>query len=348
MKLSNPLQNLLKGLGLLLIVIIGGTMGYRIIEGWSFLDSLYMTITTITTVGYTEVHPLSTSGRIFSIILILGGVGTAFYILTALVQYMLEGELGIRIGRQHMEAKIKRLNTHFILCGYGRVGEAIANTLKQEGAPFVAIERNSERADKAVKAGHLTIQDDATKNEVLKGARIDRARALIAALGDDADNTYTTLAARQLNPTLPIIARASNIEAQKKIELAGAHRVIAPEISGGERMAMLALRPTTVEFVETVLLGRGQELLVEEIEIGEESPLIGSTIKEAEERFPGVRILALKKKDGILVPNPGPSRTVEKTSSLTAFGTVQQLRAIEECCQPGKMTARSARKSRIK
>src|SRR4030042_2639117 len=148
MKLSSPLQNLLRGIGLLLIVIVGGTMGYRIIEGWSFIDCLYMTITTITTVGYTEVHPLSTAGRIFSIILILSGVGTAFYILTTLVQYMLEGELGIRIGRRRMEAKIKILKNHFILCGYGRVGEAIANTLKQHGAEFVVIERTSENAEK--------------------------------------------------------------------------------------------------------------------------------------------------------------------------------------------------------
>jgi len=323
-------------------------MGYRIIEGWPFIDCLYMTITTITTVGYTEVHPLSTAGRIFSIILILSGVGTAFYILTALVQYMLEGELGIRIGRRRMEAKIKGLKNHFILCGYGRVGEAVANTLKQQGAEFVVIERTPENAEKSRQSGCLTIQDDATRDEVLRGARIDKARALITALGDDADNTYATLAARQLNNTVPIIARASSTAAQKKMQLAGAHRVVAPEISGGERMAMLALRPTTVEFVETVLLGKEQELLVEEIEAGEESPLIGYTIKEIEERFPGVRILALKKKDGALVPNPSQNSTVEMASSLTAFGTIEQLRAIEGYRQPSKVKARSASHSRAR
>jgi voltage-gated potassium channel len=346
MKLSTPLQNLFRGIGLLLIIIFAGTIGYRIIEGWSLIDSLFMTITTISTVGYGEVHPLSTAGRIFSIFLILGGVGAVFYILTMLVKHIVEGEFGIRIGRQSMEAKIKELHNHFILCGYGRVGEATANTLEQHKAKFVVIEITQVNADKARQAGFLTVQGDATKDEVLRRARIGEAGALIAALGDDADNTYTTLAARQLNPTIPIIARANNIEAQKKLQLAGAHRVVAPETSGGERMAMLALRPSTVEFVETVLLGRGQELLIEEIEVNKDSPLVGSAIKQVEERFHGVRILALRDKDGGLIPNPNPNATIEKNSSLAAFGTTQQLQSIEGCCQPNEVTRKPTTKSR--
>ena len=233
-----------------------------------------------------------------------------------------------------MKAKIKKLQNHFILCGYGRVGEAIASALKQHKAKFIVIEITQKNADKAREAGFLTIQDDATKDEVLRRAGVDKAVALITALGDDADNTYTTLATRQLNPSLPIIARANNIEAQKKLQLAGAHRVVAPETSGGERMAMLALRPKTVEFVETVLLGRGQELLIEEIEVNKDSPLVGSAVKQVEERFPGVKILALKDKYGILLPNPNPNVTIENDSSLAAFGTPEQLIAVEGCCQP--------------
>jgi voltage-gated potassium channel len=345
MRFLGALQDLVRGLGALLLIVVAGTIGYRLIEGWSFMDSLFMTITTITTVGYAEVHPLSTAGQIFTVFLILGGVGTAFYILTSLVRYIIEGEFGFRIGRQRMEAKIKKLHNHFILCGYGRVGETIARVLKQQGAEFVVIERNAEAIKKAQQAGCLAILDDATKDESLKQARIDSARGLIAALGDDADNTYTTLAARQLNPTLPVIARASSTAAQKKLQLAGANRVVAPEISGGERMAMLALRPTTVEFVETVLLGREQELLVEEIEAAEGSSLVGSTIKEIEERFTGIRILAFKKKDGSLIPNPGPHSTVEKESSLIAFGTIEQLQSIEGCCQPGRTRTQPVKKS---
>jgi len=337
MRLLGALRDVIRGLGALLLVVLVGTIGYRLIEGWSFLDSLYMTVITITTVGYAEVHPLSPAGQSFSIVLMLGGVGTAFYILTSLVRYILEGEFGIRIGRQRMEAKIKKLHNHFILCGYGRVGQAIAGILKQQGAKFVAIDRDVEAINKAQQSGYLTIQGDATKDEVLKEARIDSARGTIMALGDDAANIYTTLAVKDLNATLPIVARANDEYAERKLLQAGVQRVVAPEIIGGARMARLALRPQAVEFIETVLFGREKQLLVEEIEAGEKSPLVGSTIKEIEERFPGVRILALKKLDGALVPNPEQNTTVEGASSLTAFGTIEQLQAIEECCQPSKV-----------
>jgi len=345
MKFFGALQDLAKGLGVLLLVVIAGTLGYRFIEGWSFLDSLYMTITTITTVGYSEVHPLSTAGRIFGIFLILCGVGTAFYILTSLVQYMLEGELGIRIGRQRMEAKIRKLNNHFILCGYGRVGQAIANILKQQEAKLVVIDRDRESINKAQEAGFLTIHSDATKDESLKQARIDSARGIIIALGDDASNIYTTLTAQELNAKLPIVARANNEEAQRKLRQAGADRIVAPEAIGGARMARLALRPQAVEFIETVLFGREKQLLVEEIEAAEGSPLVGSTVKEIEEQFTGIRILALKEKNGVLIPNPGQHATVSNESSLTAFGTIEQLRSIEEFCQPSRRKTKAVKKS---
>ena len=345
MKFFGALQDLARGLGVLLLVVIAGTLGYRFIEGWSFLDSLYMTITTITTVGYSEVHPLSTAGRIFGIFLILCGVGTAFYILTSLVQYMLEGELGIRIGRQRMEAKIRKLNNHFILCGYGRVGQAIANILKQQEAKLVVIDRDRESINKAQEAGFLTIHSDATKDESLKQARIDSARGIIIALGDDASNIYTTLTAQELNAKLPIVARANNEEAQRKLRQAGADRIVAPEAIGGARMARLALRPQAVEFIETVLFGREKQLLVEEIEAAEGSPLVGSTVKEIEEQFTGIRILALKEKNGVLIPNPGPHTTVSNESSLTAFGTIEQLLSIEEFCQPSRRKTKAVTKS---
>jgi voltage-gated potassium channel len=336
MKLWGPLLDLWRGVIILLLVLVVGTFGYRIIEGWSFLDSLFMTITTITTVGYREVHPLSTAGRIFTIFLILGGVGTAFYILTSMVRYILEGEFGIRIGRQRMEAKIRRLNGHFILCGYGRVGRAIANILKQQEARFVVIDWDLNAVNKAQQAGYLTINGDATKDESLKQARIDNARGIIIALGDDGSTIYTTLAAKELNASLSIVARVSNEDADRKLQQAGADRVVAPESIGGMRMARLALRPQAVEFIETVLFGREKQLLVEEIEAAEGSPLVGSTIKEIEEQFAGIRILALKEKNGVLIPNPGPHTTIEKENSLTAFGTLEQLKSIEGCCQPEK------------
>lgn len=246
-----------------------------------------------------------------------------------------------------MEAKIRRLNNHFILCGYGRVGQAIASILIQQEAKFIVIDRDRETINKAQQAGCLTIQGDATKDESLRQAKIDNARGIIIALGDDAASIYTTLAVKELNAMLPIVARANNEDAGRKLLQAGAQRVVAPELIGGARMARLALRPQAVEFVETVLFGRKKQLLVEEIETGDESTLVGSTIKEIEERFPGVRILALKSKDGALIPNPGQNSAVEKANSLTVFGTVEQLRAIEGCCQPSKVKVKSTNKRRV-
>ena len=296
MKFWGPLQDLGRGAIILLLILIVGTIGYRLIEGWSFIDSLFMTVITITTVGYNEIHPLSTAGQIFSIILILGGVGTAFYILSSLVRYILEGEFGTRIGRQRMEDKMRRLNNHFILCGYGRVGQTTANIIRQQEAKLIVIDRDMEVVNKAQQAGYLTVHGDATKDESLKKARIDTARGIVIALGDDADNIYTTLTVQQLNARLPIVARANSEDVERKLQQAGAHRIVAPEIIGGARMARLALRPQAVEFIEAVLFGREKQLLVEEIEAGEGSTLVGSTIKEIEERFPEIRILALKKK----------------------------------------------------
>lgn len=245
-----------------------------------------------------------------------------------------------------MEAKIRRLNGHFILCGYGRVGQAIANILRQQEAKFVVIDWDINAINKAQGAGCLTIHADATKDDTLKQARIDNGRGIIIALGDDASNIYTTLSVQELNAKIPIVARANNEDAERKLQQAGADRIVAPEAIGGARMARLALRPQAVEFIETVLFGREKQLLVEEIEAAAGSPLVGSTIKDIEEQFAGIRILALKEKNGVLIPNPGPHSIVEKGSSLTAFGTLEQLKSIEGCCQPGELKKQLVKKRR--
>jgi voltage-gated potassium channel len=244
-----------------------------------------------------------------------------------------------------MESKIKRLNNHFIICGYGRVGQAIAYIFRQQESKFVVIERDREAANRAQQAGYLTISGDASKDDTLKQAGIDIARGIIIALGDDASSIYATLAAHELNPKLPIVARASNEEAERKLRQAGADRIVAPEAIGGARMARLALRPQSVEFIETVLFGREKQLLVEEIEAAASSPLVGFTIKDIEEQFAGIRILALKSKSGALLPNPKPQNIVEKESSLIVFGTPEQLKSIEQCCRPGKTRTQPTKKA---
>jgi voltage-gated potassium channel len=315
----------------LVILLSAGTLGYVIIEGWSFFDSFYMTVITVSTVGFGEVHTLSQGGRIFTVFLILGGVGTAFYILTSIVQVTLEGEYGL-FRRQRMEARIRKLNNHFILCGYGRVGEAIANTLKLQQADFVVIDHSLNSYTRAVQQDCPTIMDDATNHDVLKRAGVERAKSLITAFGDDAYNTYAVLTARELNPRLIIIGRASNDEASKRLRQAGATHIILPEVLGGQQMARLALRPTTVQFIETVLSGKEGEYLVEEVHVSPTSSLIGNTIKDVEERFPGVRILAVRNKDGKISINPAVTMQVEAGGSLTSFGTMEQLQAVEGCC----------------
>jgi voltage-gated potassium channel len=336
MQRLNPTYRLFLGLLALLATIAIGTAGYHLIEGWSFLDSIYMTITTLSTVGFREVHELSTAGRIFTIFIILGGVGTVFYLLTNVVGYFLEGEFGIRFGRRRMEAKINKLHNHFIICGFGRVGESIANTLKNEKVDFVVIDMREDCYIRAQNANYLAILGDATKSEILKRAIIDKARGVIVAFGDDADNLYAIMSANELHPAIPIIARATSTDGAKRMLMAGAEHVIAPESIGGQQMARLAIRPVAVQFIETVLSGKGQEVIVEEIKASDESPLIGNTIQEIEKRFPRIKILAIKDEEGSITLNPEPETTIQKTHSFTAFGPLEQMQNLEGCCQYSK------------
>jgi voltage-gated potassium channel len=321
----------IKWLAVLLILFVFGTAGYMTIEHWNFLDSLYMTVITIATVGFGEVHPLTSAGRIFTIVLTLLGVGTAFYILTSIVQATLESEFG-SFRRSRMEAKIRKLDNHFVLCGYGRVGEAIAGTLKRQKADFVVIDHSLNSYTRAIQDGCLCIMDDATNHDVLKRAGIEKAKGLITAFGDDAYNTYAVLTAREINPRLTIIGRANNNDAVRRLKQAGATHIILPEVIGGQQMARLALRPATVQFIETVLASKEGEYLVEEVYISDSSSLIGNSIKDIEEKFSGVRILAIREKEGDIIINPSLSTTVEAGGSLTAFGTMEQLQAVEGCC----------------
>jgi len=320
----------IKWLVALISLFVFGTAGYMIIEHWNFFDSFYMMIITIATLGG-EVYPLTTAGHIFTIVLILFGVGTAFYILTSIVQATMETEFG-SFRRSRMEARIRKLDNHFVLCGYGRVGEAIANTLKQQNSEFVVIDHSLNSYNRAIQDGYLCIMDDATNHDVLKHAGIDKAQGLITAFGDDAYNTYAVLTAREINPLLTIIGRANNSDAVRRLKQAGATHIILPEVIGGQQMARLALRPATVQFIETVLAGKGGEYLIEEIYINENSTLIGKSIKDIEEKFSGVRILAIREKEGQIIINPSLSTTIEAGGSLTAFGTMEQLQAIEGCC----------------
>jgi len=328
----SPLRRLLWGVIALVVIIVTGTIGYLLIEGWSFLDSLFMTITTITTVGYDEVHPLSDSGRIFSSFLIVGGVGGALYTLTTIVAYVVEGEFGTTLGRRQMKNRIAKLKEHFIICGYGRVGQEIANVFKEEKVPFVVIDNGRESIAKAEEDNRLYLFADATNDEVLKEAGIERARGLVIAIDGDAESTYITLSARQLNPDLFIEARSSSSEAEAKLRKAGADRIISPNSIGARRMAMLALRPSVVDFIDTVTYRRGRELQMENIVITESSSLAGLAVEDARRRTRAT-ILAINRKSGKLVANPSLEEKLEIGDILIVIGTSEQLTSLEKICQ---------------
>jgi voltage-gated potassium channel len=324
----NPMRRLLWSICALVLIIIIGVIGYEVIEGWTFFDALYMTVTTITTVGFMEIHPLSFAGRIFTIFLIIGGVGGALYILTTIMQYILEGQFGITMGRRRMKTKIAKLKRHFILCGYGRVGQEIAQAFSEEGTPFVIIDKDEQRAAKAESDGFFCLHADATSDEVLQEAGIERARGLVSAVGDDTDSTYITLSARGLRPDLFIAARYTSSEAERKLHRAGADRVISPHAIGGRRMAMLALRPAVVDFIDTVTYRPGGELQLENVDVSDRSAIVGLTMEQTRSRM-GVTVLAIRKKSGKLLANPPAEETIEDGDRLIVIGTKQRLSALE-------------------
>lgn len=323
-----PRHRLLWGIAALTGIIVIGVAGYVVIEGWSLLDALFMTVTTITTVGYQEVHPLSTGGQVFTVFLIIGGVGGALYTLTGIVEYIIGGYFGTTLGRRRMKARINELNGHFILCGYGRVGREIARTFREEGMPFVVVDNSPESITQIDQAGYLYVLGDATDDEVLKEAGIERARGLVSAVDSDAENTYISLSARQLNPDLFIAARGSE-EAEAKLRRAGADRVVSPHRIGGRRMAMLAMRPAVVDFIDTVTYSKGRGLQLENVDISRNSPLVGLTLGTARSQN-GITVLAMRKKSGRLLANPPDKEVVEEDDRLIVIGTKKQLAALEK------------------
>jgi voltage-gated potassium channel len=312
-----------------LVVLVIGVIGYMAIEGWSFLDALYMTVITVSTVGYSEVHGLSTAGRVFTIVLIIGGVSVMLYALTSIVQYLTEGYLGTLLGRSRMKGKLSRLKGHVILCGYGRVGQEVASAFSDEKTDFVVIEQSQEAHAKAAFDGCLCLLGDATMDSVLEEAGIHSARALVAAVGSDADNIYITLSARGMNPHLAIVARAGSEESESKLRRAGADRIIFPLRVGGRRMAMSALHPLVVDFIDTTLTAHGRELVLEEVTVGPRSPLAGATIAQGQAQAVGTAILAVKKKHGDVLTNPPPDTLVETGDQLVVIGSREHLRLLE-------------------
>jgi voltage-gated potassium channel len=320
------LRRIQLALAMVLGVILAGTIGY-IALGFGVLDALYQTVTTITTVGFREVHPLDSTGKVFTIVLILAGVGTALYAFSVVLEMLVEGHLRRHFERRRMERNIARMTGHAIVCGWGRVGRAVGSYLSGQGAEVVVVDLDAARV---AETPFPALIGDVTDDDVLRKAGIMRARALVAAINTDAENVYVTLSARALRPDLVIVARARNEESESKLLRAGATRVVNPQRIGGQRIAAAAMQPNVVEFLDVVMHDGSLEFRLEEVAIRPGSRLAGRTLHEAEVGdSTGALVLALRDHDGVFVANPSMQRTLDVGHVLIAIGTEQQLSELQ-------------------
>jgi voltage-gated potassium channel len=322
------MESALLALGIITVV---GLLGYMVLEGWSFIDALYMTVITLTTVGYKEVRTLDTTGQLWTIVLLITGVGTLFYAAVSSVELVVEGTIRGYFGRRRMEAAINRLSGHYILCGYGRVGRQVAAEFALDDVPFVVIDQDRETVQECVEKGYLVLLGEASDDDVLEEAGIRRAKGLVAAVDSDADNVFVVLSARKLNPKLHIVARASSDESAAKLEIAGADRTLSPYAVGGRRLASLATQPVVVDFLDIVTRGEeGIEFRLEEFSVPEDSFIADRTIGELRigERT-GAMILATRYREGGFDTTPSASDRISGGDTLIVLGTREQIARLE-------------------
>ncbi len=320
----------------LVFIIFAGMVGYILIEGWNLLDSFYMTIITISTTGYEEVHPLSPLGRFFTSILIIAGVGTIAYAGGRAAQLIIETQI---LRRRRMSKKLEQLNNHYLVCGFGRMGRRICNELRAANVPFVVIEKEEALVDTLDEQGYLYVIGDATNDEILMKARIQKAKGLVAVLPTEAENVFTVLSAKVLNPKLFVVSRAVEEETESKLLRAGADRVVKPYEIGGVRMAMMLLRPAVVDFIDIIARKQGVDLNLEEIEVEEGSPLIGKSLAESPIRKDlNIMIIAVFRKDGKYIYNPRSSTVIQAGDRLIAIGESLSLEKLAVQCMAQKKT----------
>jgi voltage-gated potassium channel len=319
---------------LLALVLAVGTAGYTIIEGWNAWDAFYMTVISITTAGFDEVHPLSHGGQVFTTFLLIGGVGSAFYALSLVAAEVIEGRLHPRSEERRRARMINELKDHFVVCGGGRIGLIVAEEFHRQRVPFVVIDRDAEAVHEVLVRGYLAVQADASREDMLGKLRIDRARGLIAALGSDAENVYTILSARGLRPDLLVIARADSEDAERKLLKAGATRVISPYQIGAAQIAQTALRPAVVDFVQLATSSENLELAMEQVGIARTSPLVDRSIVDASlrQRY-GVIVVGIRRLDGRMEFNPPPDAVMRAGDQLVVLGPPDQLKGLETAAQ---------------
>jgi len=312
---------------LLVLVIVGGTLGYHWIEGWSLWKSFYVTVGAITTVQLPELSPRA---QPFTVVLLFAGISAALYSFTLLATIVVEGGLPKRLQRRRYRRMLETIKDHFIICGYGRIGSIIARQFRQQQVPFVVIERDPERLHIAMDDGAVAVEADASREDVLQRVGIARARGLIAAVGTDAENVYAVLSARVLRPDLFIVSRAETEDATQKLRRAGADRVISPYQIGAIQMAQTALRPAVVDFVELATNSNNIELAMEEIPISATSALANQTILKSNLRNRyGVIVVGIQHEDRRMQFNPEPDSEIHPGDKLVVLGPPDSLKKLE-------------------
>jgi voltage-gated potassium channel len=307
-------------------VICFGTFGYVIFWGWGFVDALYMTILTLTAVGFTEVHPLDTGGKLFTISLIVLGVTVVVLALSTVARAIEEGGLGERGRRRRMARRISHMTNHAIVCGFGRVGRTVVEELERDGVPYLVIDKNEGREHELLDAVSAYFIGDATKREDLQAAGIDRARALISAVDDDAENIFITMVARSVSPKVWIVARAEQEESIERLHTAGASRVFSPFVTAGREMAYAAVKQRVVDFIE-VEAEHAAPLRLEELRIDGDSDLVGKPLGQVRGR---ASALAIRHADGAVEAPPGDQLILREGDALVLLGERDDLRPLEQ------------------
>ena len=323
---SAGFRSIVRGVVLLSLVLLLGTAGYMVIEGWPLLESFYMTVITITTVGYGEVGTVSEPGRVFTVFLIFAGMGIMAYTLGIVAQIMVEFQVRDLIGRRKLGLKLKHIKDHYILCGYGRIGVVIAQELKSNGIPLMVIDQDPQSKEKLRQQEIPYIIDDATSEEVLIEAGIMRAKGLVTVVLSDADNLFITMTARGMNPDLFILSRADQEATEKKLLRAGANKVVMPYRLGGLRMVHTILRPAVTDFFDFAMQDKNIELKMEELKVLEKSKLNGVRLMDSGIRQEmNVIIVAIRDKEGNMSFNPSSKVAMEAGTTLIALGPIGDL-----------------------
>jgi voltage-gated potassium channel len=326
------MKKILSSIVILLMILIYGTSGYMIIEETSLTDAIYMTVISITTVGFSEVIPLSPAGKYFTMFLIFGGVGLFLFVVSLITQAMVEGGLHTFLGRRHMEKKLAVLKGHYIVCGFGRIGKVISKILHENKRKFVIIENNPEEINAIEELGYLVLQGDSTSDDILKKVHIDDAKALIAVTSSDADNVYIILSARVLKPEIYILARSSGKKgAETKLLRSGANKVFSPYEIGARRMAQSLVRPTVIDFIDLTVHDGELGLRLEELRVSEKATFADKSLMQS-----GIRsefdliVVAIKREKGEMLFNPNPNTEILAGDILVVLGEHANIQGLEK------------------